>query len=128
MAYRIRYALTQEPMIQRMAGTVEIDETYVGGKRRVGPHAIKPGVRPKDRVNAVDNKTAVVSIVQRGRLVRSHHVQHVTAANLRPLIEASVASDAQIMTDSGTVLAGALMGRNHYQVNPSADEYIRWER
>jgi hypothetical protein len=32
------------------------------------------------------------------------------------------------MTDSGTVLAGALMGRNHSQVNHTRDEYVRDER
>ena len=33
MAHRIRYAMTQEPLSSQLAGTIEIDETYVGGKR-----------------------------------------------------------------------------------------------
>src|SRR6266478_4748184 len=49
MAHRIRYAMTQEPLSSKLTGIVEVDETYVGGKRYFGPHATKPGERPKDR-------------------------------------------------------------------------------
>jgi hypothetical protein len=34
MAHRIRYAMTQEPLSSKLDGVVEIDETYVGGRRR----------------------------------------------------------------------------------------------
>src|SRR6267143_6249877 len=39
MAHRIRYAMTQEPLSGMLKGTVEADETFVGGKphnRHVG--------------------------------------------------------------------------------------------
>jgi hypothetical protein len=32
------------------------------------------------------------------------------------------------MTDTGTALKGALMGRIHHQVNHTDDEYVRYER
>ena len=38
-----------------------------------------------------------------------------------------VAEDAHVMTDSSTVLAGALKTRKHDQVNHRADEYVRYE-
>src|SRR5438270_2672105 len=34
MAHRIRYAMQQGPFQSRLSGTVEADETYVGGKER----------------------------------------------------------------------------------------------
>jgi transposase-like protein len=34
MAHRIRYALTHSPGLFKLTGRVEIDETYIGGKRR----------------------------------------------------------------------------------------------
>jgi len=37
MAHRIRWALTQEPIKEALDGIIEVDETYVGGKLRVGP-------------------------------------------------------------------------------------------
>lgn len=127
MAHRIRWAMTQEPLASKFSGTVEIDETYIGGKRRSKlPRKFPAGQRP-DYPAPLEGKKAVVALVQRGGEVRTQHVQKVTAANLRPIINATVARDAQIMTDSGTVLRGALMGRKHYQVNHTKGEYARSE-
>lgn len=128
MAHRIRYALSHGSLFPKLSGTVEIDETYIGGKVRVGPHATKPGQRPKDRTIVKENKSPVVALVQRDGSVRSHHVPRITAANLKPIIEATVSPDARIMTDTGTALRGALMGRKHYQVNHTIDEFVRYER
>ena len=125
MAHRIRYTMAQEPLSSKLNGIIEIDETYVGGKLRVGPQSVKQGERPKDRPAPISNKAAVVSVLQRGGRVQSRHVERVTAENLKPVIHQMVAEDAHVMTDSGTVLAGALMGRKHDQVNHSAKEYVR---
>ncbi len=44
MAHRIRYAMSEEPLSSKLSGILEIDETYIGGKRRVSmPHAVTPG-------------------------------------------------------------------------------------
>ncbi len=127
MAHRIRYTMAQEPLSSKLNGIIEIDETYVGGKLRIGPQSMKPGERPKDRPAPTSNKAAVVSVLQRGGRVQSRHVERITAENLKPVIHQMVAEDAHVMTDSGTVLAGALMGRKHDQVNHSAKEYVRYE-
>jgi transposase-like protein len=128
MAHRIRYTMTQEPLSSKLAGVIEIDETYVGGKFRIKhPQAVKPGERARDRAAAYANKAAVVSVLQRGGRVQSQHVQRVTAENLRPIVEQMVAEDAHVMTDSSTVLAGALKTRKHDQVNHRAEEYVRYE-
>src|SRR5436190_1136296 len=96
MAHRIRWALTQEPIKGRLSGIVETDETYIGGKLRVGPHANKPGERPKDKPSHTANKAAVVSVLQRGGSVRSHYIERITAANIEPIIEEMVAPDAHL--------------------------------
>jgi hypothetical protein len=128
MAHRIRYTMSQEPLSSKLTGIIEIDETYVGGKLRVRqPQTITPGQRPKDRLSPVSNKAAVVSVLQRGGRVQSQYVQRVTAENLRPIVDQMVAEDAHVMTDSSTVLAGALMTRKHDQVNHTAKEYVRYE-
>ena len=36
MAHRLRYAMTAEPLAAKLAGTVEVDEGYIGGKRKGG--------------------------------------------------------------------------------------------
>ncbi len=129
MAHRIRYTMTQEPLSSKLSGVIEIDETYVGGKFRKRPfNPAKIGEEKKrKRLSPVVNKAAVVSVLQRDGRVQSRHVKHVTAENLRPIIEEMVAEDAHVMTDSSTVLVGALKGRKHDQVNHYADEYVRYE-
>src|SRR5688500_14059393 len=36
MAHRLRYAMSEGPLAMLLSGVVEVDETYVGGKRRAG--------------------------------------------------------------------------------------------
>ncbi len=127
MAHRIRWALTQEPVKSIFSGIVEVDETYIGGKIKTGPQADKPGERPKDRPWALANKTAVVSVLQRGGSVRSYPVKRVTAKNLKPIINEMVSKDAHLMTDTSTVLTSAGANRKLSQVNHSAEEYSRME-
>jgi len=125
MCHRIRYALTQKSLF--MTGTVEIDETYIGGRTKGKKRKPAPGEQQPNNANPLRNKAPVVALVQRGGNVQSHSVPRVTAANLRPIIDATIAADARVMTDSGTVLRGALMDRHHYQVNHTQNEYVRRE-
>ena len=127
MAHRIRYAMTQQPMLTKLFGIIEVDETYIGGKTKTGSQAVKPCERAKDHLSPVHNKAAVVSLVQRGGNVHSRHIDRVTAENLRPVIDEMVDAKAHIMTDSSTTLQGATMGMKHDQVNHSAGEYVRQE-
>lgn len=127
MTHRIRYAMTQEPIVSKLGGIVEIDETYIGGKIRSGSQSVKPGERPRDYKHGMSTKAAVVSVLQRDGLVHSRHVEKVTAANLKPVIQELVAEEAHIMTDSSTTLGGVLMGRKHDQVNHTVKEYARYE-
>jgi transposase-like protein len=127
MAHRIRYTMTQEPLSSKLTGIIEVDETYVGGKLRIGttkPH----DNRRRKRLGPVANKAAVVSVLQRGGRVQSRHVEHVTADNLRTMVDTMVDEDAHVMTDSSTVLKKAFLGeRTHSQVNHKAKEYVRYE-
>ncbi len=127
MAHRIRYAMTQEPLSSKLQGTIEVDETYIGGKLRAGEHRTKPGERPQDRPGPVSNKAAVVSVLQRGGRVQSVHVEKVTAENLKPVIKKMIAENAHLMTDSSTVLTSAGSKLKHDQVNHSIEEYVRYE-
>src|SRR5437899_237754 len=128
MAHRIRWALTQDPVKGKFGGIVEVDETYIGGKLRTGPQAVKPGERPKDRPAAIANKAPVVAVLQRGGPVRSHHVECVTAKNLKPIVKDMISEDAHLITDSSNVLASAGVGLKHDQVNHTAHEYARREK
>jgi transposase-like protein len=132
MVHRLRYAATQDPLAAQLTGIIEVDETYIGGRktskaRKQLSRVVKPGERPKDVPSAVDNKQAVVSMVQRNGDVRSRHVLRVTANNLRPILNHNIEYGARIMTDSGTVLHGAIHPRKHDQINHKEQVYGRWE-
>jgi transposase-like protein len=128
MAHRIRYTMRQEPLSSKLSGIIEVDEAYIGGKRRVTvPLAPKPGMRMQDRIGPFADKAAVVSVLQRGGRVQSRHVERVTADNLREIVRETVAEDAHVMTDTSMALKGALTPRKHDQVNHKAKEYVRYE-
>jgi hypothetical protein len=127
MAHRIRYALTGE-LPEQMNGVIEMDETYVGGKRRKKQtHAQKPGERPQDLLGPFADKQAVVSIIQRGGKVHSRHVERVTAENLTEVINSVCAADVHLITDMGVLRNQNTGVKKHSLVNHSADEYVRYE-
>lgn len=127
MAHRIRYALTGE-LPEQMNGVLEVDETYVGGKRRnKQTHVRKAGQRQHDMLGPFADKQAVVSVMQRDGRVYSRHVEKVTADNLCDVINSVASADAHLITDTG-VLAKRDMGfTKHSLVNHKADEYVRYE-
>jgi len=49
MVHRLRYAAAQDPMAAQLSGIVEMDETYIGGKRRKSerPKKAKKGEQPR---------------------------------------------------------------------------------
>lgn len=90
MAHRIRHAMSQEPLSSKLSGTIEVDETYVGGKRR-GSKRGRPGVD--------SHKAPVVSLIQRQGKVRSFHMPRVTGENLKQVIRENVSTESTVMTD-----------------------------
>jgi transposase-like protein len=96
MLHRLRFAMTQHGMIEKLRGLVEVDETWVGPKER-GKAGI-PGVESKKR--------PVVSLMERshnGGRVRSFQVERVTLNNIRPILRDHVETGTRIQTDEATV-------------------------
>jgi len=129
MAHRIRYGMKQEPLSSKLTGIVEVDETYIGGKLRLGPQPVREYGKPHPpkKASPVSNKAAVVSVLQRNGRVQSMHVERVTAANLKPIIEQMVDESAHLMTDTSTVLKSFGKKIKHSTVNHNIKEYVRYE-
>ena len=123
MAHRIRYAMTQEPLFSKLNGTIEVDETYIGGKAK-NMHKRKREEKIKGR--GVSGKAPVLTLVEREGRVQTRHIEHVTSANLRDVLLESVDQGSSIMTDESPSYSfvSDLFG-SHDSVNHSQGEYVR---
>ena len=113
MTHRIRYAMQPDmPLGKLLKGTVEVDETFVGGKPRAGSE-------PKPKV-------PVVALVERGGEVRTRVVSSVTQKNLGKCLNECVSKRAVVNTDQAGVYIGLLKDwKRHDTVNHSVAEYSR---
>jgi transposase-like protein len=105
MAHRIRYSMEQPPFARPLTGTVEADETYVGGKvRRDNIKRFKPldPMKPDKRkqTGRGAGKTPVMVLVERGGQARSFRMASVTADALGGAIRRHVAREAHLRTDA----------------------------
>jgi transposase-like protein len=124
MAHRIREGMRELFPEERgpMGGegkTVEMDETYVGGKEK-NKHRNK---RTAGNIGG-KGKEAVFSLVERGGSVRSHHVATVSAKTLGPILNAQLHADTSVMSDDGGARVGTMFAK-HQTVNHSIGEYVR---
>ncbi len=116
MLHRIRYALRHPVFADKLGNgsVVEADETWIGGVRHGKGRAY------------TGNKTAVVSMVERGGRVRSIPVKRVTGDNLSRTLRGQVHPQATLMTDEhrGYIAPGRRF-KAHETVNHSKREYVR---
>jgi transposase-like protein len=121
MEHRLREAM-REGKFEVMGGegkTVEIDETYVGGKE-----ANKHRNKRIKGANGGIGKEAVFSLVERGGSVRSHHVANVSIKNLAPILNEQLHAATNVMSDGGGARVGSMFA-SHQTVNHSIGEYVR---
>lgn len=125
MAHRLREAMRllsdDEYFLGGDGKTVEVDETYVGGKEK-NKHASK---RSKTRIGGVVGKEPVFTMVERGGHVRSMHLTSVTAKTLRPILKTFVDDRSVLMTDDAGVYRKIDRDFAHEVVNHSIEEYVR---
>jgi transposase-like protein len=119
LMHRIRTAMSQDGTPRpKLSGTVEVDETYIGGKpRNKGPW--------NKRGHA--NKLAVIGIVQRGGELRLSHMQRVTVENLKPALAVNIDRSARLCTDESSAYTaiGKTFAGGHETVAHGKKEYAR---
>lgn len=136
LMHRIRYAMTPDHA-PRLEGTVEVDETYVGGKprnpslqaiRAMSYEERKPWRQEREsQKGRGTKKVPVVALVERGGNVRAHVVADVSGKTLKQAIRDNVRASAAIHTDE--LLSYRGIGRQfaggHHTVRHSLREYAR---
>jgi len=113
MAHRIRFAMGPGPAeIIKLSGTVEVDETFVGGKG--------------DRRTKSKRQTPVVALVERDGNMHVRVVANVTQKNLAPALNECVEKDAIVNTDEHGAYRNPLkQWKAHHTVVHSRKEYTR---
>ena len=116
LCHRIRAAMkeVERPM---MDGTVEMDETYVGGKKK--------GCGSK---LGRESKEVVIGIRQRGGDLRFFHAEDAKSGTLAKYIRENISDDVDvIITDTFPAYINATGQADHKTVNHKAKEYVRYE-
>jgi transposase-like protein len=113
LAHRIRKAMAETPSEAgtKLSGTVEVDETFVGGKY------------DKRRKRKPYEKQAVMGLIERGGKVRTMSIPTVSKKILVGTIEKHTTQGAKIYTDE--LIAYKTVGREHETVNHSKEEWVR---
>jgi transposase-like protein len=109
--HRLRYAMsTNADLFAKLSGTVEVDETYIGGKRRAGGRnrsgkAFIGRPQPNDKT-----KVPVVALVERKGRAVAFPVERVDGRTLQEAIRSRVHLNAHMMSDELHSYDGLSMG------------------
>jgi transposase len=97
-----------------LSGHIEIDETYVGGKRK-----------GKGQMGKKSHRTIVMGVLQREGAVKTYIVPNVQRSTLLPIVQATVASGSTISSDElSSYRTLAKHGYIHGTVDHSNEEWV----
>ena len=118
--HRIREMLTDKAP-DLLTGTVEIDETYIGGKES-NKHKHKRKAK-----GGTSGKTMVVGAVQRGGKLTTQVIPQTTIEHISNFIENTVETGSNMVTDESQAYNKVKQNYVHETVNHGAKEYVRKE-
>jgi transposase-like protein len=120
MLQRLRHAMHMQS-IAKMAGEVEADETFIGGKAR-NMHREKR----EDKITGTGgkDKTAVLGFLERGGRVETEVVPNRKKATLQSMIKSHVSAGSALYTDALASYDG-LNAEFFHQVVDHAVQYVR---
>lgn len=116
MGKQIRELFKTSNYFKKLEGTVEVDETYIGGKAK------------GKRGRGAANKTAVVRTVQRQGEVRATVTANTKSNTIMSLIKDNIAIGSKIMTDKyRSYTSVKRFGYNRARVNHGQEQFVDGE-
>lgn len=124
---RIREAMQDSGDGGLFKGIVEVDETYLGGKK--ANHSKKKRQERREnnlQITGMQDKQPVIGLLERDGRIKLQVVDKAHGKTIRPLIEQAVSTDATIVTDGFGGYAGlSKIFREHQVLNKDKEEYAR---
>lgn len=120
MLHRLRAAATTKSFNAPLKGSVEADETFVGGKE-ANKHASKRQHKGRGGVG----KAIVMGIIERDGELRAGVIENTKASTLQRVIRSHVALGSNVYTDEAGGYRGLEGDYHHHTVNHGAGEYVR---
>lgn len=117
--HRLRYAFDHPVFKSKMGSTVEVDETYIGGKE-TNKHSNKKNKGSQGGAN----KAAIVGIVERGGFLQAQYVSGISSDVIEFLVEKNVEPGTEVMTDTAQPFKRLAQNFVHSSVNHSLKEYV----
>ena len=97
-----------------LSGTVEVDETYIGGKRRGGK-----------RGRGAPGKTVAIGLAERKGRIRAVKAENVRAATVLPIVRSHVLPRSTVYTDElASYNRLTKMGYAHGRIHHAAKVYV----
>jgi transposase-like protein len=118
--------MDEKTLAPTLKGTVEVDETYVGGKPREGGREGNFDHRRKAHTGRGTKKIPVMVLVERNGNAVSKPIVRVDAKHLHSVIRKNVSRESTIMTDEwkGYNGIGKFYFGGHRSVKHSMGEYV----
>ena len=114
MGHEIRKFMAKADGETPLGGIIEVDETYIGGKRSGGK-----------RGRGAPNKTVVFGMLERGGDVMTKVVPNVQKKTLQPIIKENVENGTRVNSDELKSYSGlSKAGFEHETINHGAGEYV----
>jgi transposase-like protein len=120
MMMKIRNCFGIQIPTRKLSGTIEVDETFVGGKNK-NRHKDKKAKKCTGR--AFVDKTPVLGMIERGGHLLAHVIENTSAKSIMPLINQHIEHGATVYSDEWMAYNTVHHNYKHSIVNHAGRQY-----
>ncbi|HWZ15411.1 MAG TPA: IS1595 family transposase [Mucilaginibacter sp.] len=123
MGHQIRTLMANGGLTEMLSGTVEADETYIGGKNK-NMHKSRRDKMNENGTGTI-NKMPVLTLLERGGRIVTKVVDEGTMKTIIPFVKGNVEAGTRLITDGHGAYRALAGYMSHEVVNHLQDEYVR---